>query len=188
MTATGIFRGISRVAIPLLVLTLVGPFSATLAFSSEQPTKEPPPEESPPVEAPSGDASPATEPTLDERLDALLRETSEDEYREASRCLNVRSYRRVSVLSPSYLLFFKGDSYWLNKLKRPCPALKWNPLPVFQARGTSSHCENDIFYATSSMDLQQGMDPTGRPRGSYGLCYLGTFEQITPEQAVLLKE
>lgn len=128
------------------------------------------------------------EPTLDERLDALLSETEENEYRETRRCLNTRSYRRVEVLNTEYLLFYKGDRYWLNKLKRPCQSLKWNNLPVFEARGVSSHCQNDVFYATNSMDLQQGIDATGRPRGTYGICYLGAFEQISVEQAALLKE
>ncbi len=171
----------STIARPLRLLPLVGLLSAVLALAAE-PGPEEAAEEA--VEAPAA----VPELTLDERLDALLMETPENEYREATRCLNVRSYRRVKVLSTRYLLFSKGDSYWLNKLKRPCPSLKWNNLPVFQAQGTSSHCQNDIFYATSSMDLQQGLDSTGRPRGSYGLCYLGAFEKITPEQAVLLKE
>lgn len=128
------------------------------------------------------------EPTLDERLDALLLDAQENEYRETRSCLNIRSYRRVEVLNTEYLLFYKGDRYWLNKLKRPCQSLKWNKLPVFESRGVSSHCQNDVFYATNSMDLQQGIDGTGRPRGTYGICYLGAFEQISVEQAALLKE
>ena len=127
-------------------------------------------------------------PTLDERLDALLSEVSAYEGREPQRCLSIRAYRNVKVLNAEYLLFSRGGSrYWLNKLKRPCQPLKFNDLPVFETKGTSSLCENDPFYPSNSMDLQRGLDG-GRPVAMHGTCFLGSFEAISPEQAALLVE
>lgn len=128
----------------------------------------------------------ADESTIDERLDALLAEVSTYESREITRCLNPRSYRSVKVLNTDYLLFYRGQHFWLNKLKRTCPTLKFNDLPVFESRGSSSLCEGDPFFPTNSLDLQRGLDPSGRPRAMYGTCYLGSFEVISAEQAALL--
>ncbi len=126
-------------------------------------------------------------PTLDERLDALLSEVSAYEGREPQRCLSTRTYRTVKVLNTEYLLFSRGSKHWLNKLKRDCPALRHNDLPVFETRGTSSLCESDPFYPSNSMDLQLGLSG-GRPAAIHGICYLGTFESISAEQAALLTE
>ncbi len=131
----------------------------------------------------------AAEPSLDDRLDALLAEVmAEDAYRETRRCLSRHAYRRVEVLNEEYLLFSKGSTHWLNKLKRSCRTLRFNDLPIFQQRGTSSLCEGDIFYPTNSLDVQRGLDSAGRPLVTHGTCYLGIFEQITAEQAALLRE
>lgn len=134
--------------------------------------------------APAG--TEAAEPSLDERLDALLAEVADESYGERRRCLSRYQYRSVKVLNVEYLLFSRGDAHWLNRLKLPCPSLKFNDLPVFESRGMSSNCQGDPFYPTNSMDLQQGLDPTGRPRASYGVCYLGDFQLISAEQAALL--
>ncbi len=134
-----------------------------------------------------GDDDKAEGPTLDERLDALLSEVSAYEGREPQRCLNTRSYRTVTVLNTEYLLFSRGNRYWLNKLKRDCPSLQFNDLPVFEARGTSSLCQNDPFYPSNSMDLQHGLSG-GRPVAMHGTCFLGSFESVTPEQVALLTE
>ena len=141
-------------------------------------------------ESASGEESASDEePTLDERLDALLSEVlSAEEYRETRRCLSRHAYRRVEVLNEEYLLFSKGNNHWLNRLKRPCPSLKFDDVPVFEQRGTSSLCESSIFYPTNTLDLDRGFDTAGRPLITRGTCYLGTFEKITVEQAALLRE
>ncbi len=126
-------------------------------------------------------------PTLDERLDALLSEVSAYEGHESKRCLSTRAYRTVKVLNTEYLLFSRGSNHWLNKLKRDCPSLRYNDLPIFESRGSSSLCENDPFYPSNSMDLQHGMSG-GRPVAMHGTCFLGSFEAITAEQAALLTE
>jgi hypothetical protein len=126
------------------------------------------------------------ETSIEDRLDALLSEVASYEDREITRCLNTRSYRTVRVLNTDYLLFARGERYWLNRLKRTCQTLKWNDLPVFESRGSSSLCEGDPFYPTNSMDLQRGIDASGRPWVMHGTCFLGSFETITAEQASLL--
>jgi hypothetical protein len=158
----------------LLLLTL-----PALALGAEQ--------EVPETEEESSETEEAEGPTLDERLDALLAEVSAYENRDPQRCLNTRSYRTVKVLNTEYLLFSRGNKYWLNKLKRDCPALKFNDLPVFESRGSSSLCVNDPFYPSNRMDLQYGLSGS-RPTVFYGTCHLGDFEPITAEQAALLTE
>ncbi len=175
---------IHRLAPLLLALVLGGLLPP--AAAGEDGEAEQTEAENPETEVSGDDAEDASEPTIDERLDALMSEVSTYESREISRCLSTRTYRSVKVLNTDYLLFSRGDRFWLNRLKRTCPTLKFNDLPVFESRGTSNLCEGDPFYPSNSMDLQMGLDATGRPRAMYGTCYLGSFETITAEQAALL--
>jgi len=168
-------RLIRQLLLPALLL------AAPAGLLAESQPAEPEVDDKPESEAP------AEGPTLDERLDALLSEVSAYEDREPQRCLSTRSYRTVKVMNTDYLLFSRGSKYWLNKLKRSCQSLKFNDLPVFESRGTSSLCENDPFYPSNSMDLQRGMSG-GRPVAMHGVCFLGSFEAISAEQAALLME
>jgi hypothetical protein len=129
------------------------------------------------------------EPSVDERLDALLAETlSEDEYRESRRCLSRHEYRSVEILNQQYLLFKRGSTFWVNKLRNRCISLRRDLVLTFNPRGTSNTCDGDIFYMTNRFDLDRGFTATGVPIASQGSCILGTFEEIGPEQAVLLRE
>ena len=168
----------------VLLLALLTTASA-VSLAQSQPD-EPQPDGGPEGAEPK-EEKPEEGPTLEERLDALLSEVSEYEGREPQRCLSTRTYRTVKVLNPDYLLFSRGSKHWLNKLKNTCQPLKFNDLPVFETRGTSSLCENDPFYPSNSMDLQRGLDG-GRPVAMHGVCFLGAFEAISAEQAALLTE
>lgn len=186
-------QSISWILLAVLIALSDAAFGQS-APAAPEPAESEPAESEPAEPAPAEEASAADveegaeEPTLDERLDALLSEVSDYEDREPQRCLNLRSYRSVKVLNTEYLLFSRGSSkYWLNKLKRDCPSLRFNDLPVFESRGVSSLCENDPFYPSNSMDLQRGMTG-GRPTAMHGICHLGSFEVISPEQAALLLE
>jgi hypothetical protein len=130
------------------------------------------------------------EQTLEERLAELISQSrSEDEYRESRRCLSRHEYRDVEIIGTDFLLFRKGDRYWLNELKRTCMALRQNGIVLsFNPRGTSQTCENQQVYVVSRFDLDRGFTQTGMPRYHQGVCWLGTFEEIQPEQAVLLRE
>ena len=131
----------------------------------------------------------AAEPSLDERLDALLAETlPEEAYRETKRCLSRYDYRKISILNQEYLLFSKGDRYWLNKLRHRCVSLNHNMILTTNVKGTSSICQSDHVYTTSRFDLERGFDSSGRPIAAQGVCTLGEFESITAEQAELLRE
>ena len=165
-----------------LLMLLVGVASNVAA--SEAPTTDPASEQ-----AQDDAADSETTPSLDERLDALLKEVvPEDEYRDSKRCLTRYDYRSVDILSEDYLLFVKGDRYWLNRLKNPCPALRYHNMVLsFNFQGTSSLCRGDQVYVTDRLNVDGGFDSAGRPLRSYGVCFLGEFESITVEQAALLK-
>lgn len=129
----------------------------------------------------------ASRQQLDARLDALLAQTlPADEYRKTRSCLSRTAYRNVEVLNEEYVLFSKGEEHWINKLRRRCPSLRFNDLPVFVQKGSSSLCESDPFYPTNSMDLNMTLSGS-RAMGSQGICYLGDFEQISAEQAALIR-
>jgi len=141
--------------------------------------------------ADAGHASPkkrrASRKELDARLDELLAETlPADEYRETRSCLARTAYRKIEVLNEEYVLFSKGEEHWINKLRRRCPSLRFNDLPVFVQKGTTRLCESDPFYPTNSMDLNMTLSG-GRAMGYQGICYLGDFEQISAEQAALIR-
>lgn len=136
----------------------------------------------------ASDPGKAQEVSLDDRLNALLSEAvAAEEYRHTRKCLSRNAYRKIKVLNEDYMLFSKGEEYWINKLRRRCPSLKFNDLPVFVQKGTSSLCESDPFYPTNSMDLSMSLSG-GRAFGAQGICYLGDFEQISAEQAALLRD
>ncbi len=171
----------------ILLITLLLALPAGLQAESGTPSGSNGGDASEQTEEPAATDNGNDEQTLDERLDALLSEVSTYEGGDPQRCLNSRAYRTVKVLNTEYLLFSRGDKYWLNKLKRDCPSLKYNDLPVFESRGTSSICQNDPFYPTNSMDIQLGLSG-GRPVAMHGTCFLGKFEPIDVAQAALLTE
>ncbi len=133
--------------------------------------------------------SPAAEPSLEERLDALLSETlPAEEYRDSKNCLRRTDYRKVDILSGEYLLFSRHNRYWLNKLKLPCPGLRRRSQVLTFSSTMSSICKGEMVYVSDRFDLDSGFDSSGRPYIYNGVCTLGTFETISPEQAALLKE
>lgn len=141
-------------------------------------------------EAEDNEAEVTAEPvSVDERLDAILAETSsEDEYRESRRCLTRHDYRSVDILSQEYLLFRKGSEFWLNKLKRRCVNLRHDSVLTFSPRGTSSMCEGEQIWVTDRFDLNRGFTATGIPVAPQGTCVLGEFEAISADQAALLRD
>lgn len=166
----------------LLVILLVG-----VAWPAPAGESAPEQEQEQEQEAEAEEA--AREPSLDERLDALLQETvSADEYRETANCLRQQDYRSVDILNQEYLLFRKGSTYWLNRLRHRCVSLHRTMLLTFEKRGTTRICAGDPFYVSDRLDFDRGFSPTGRPLASHGTCFLGTFESITAEQAVLLRD
>lgn len=142
-----------------------------------------------PADEEEAEAESNDEPSLEERLDAILAETlAADEYRESRRCLPRQEYRSVEILNQDYLLFRRSNTYWLNRLRQRCIALRRDMVLSFNPRGTSSTCEGDQVYVVSRLDLDRGFTPSGVPIASRGTCFLGPFEAITVEQAALIRE
>lgn len=163
--------------------------SSDAAAPQETETDEPAPAERETGTGSEAETASEAEPSLDERLDAILAETlSKDEYRESRRCLSRFDYRSVEILSRDYLLFSRGSDYWLNKLRNRCISLRRDMVLTFNPRGSSNSCEGDLVYVTDRYDLDRGFSPTGIPYSSQGSCVLGAFERISGEQAALLKE
>ena len=180
--------------VPGAALVLVLVFCAAGAFAdttdSPAPTAQPERVDAQPADASRADVGKkrrASRKELDARLDELLKETlAADGYRETRSCLSRNAYRKVEVLNEEYVLFSKGEEHWINKLRHRCPSLRFNDLPIFVQRGTSSLCESDPFYPSNSIDLNMSLTG-GRAMGAQGICYLGDFEQISAEQAALIR-
>ncbi|MFV2090427.1 MAG: hypothetical protein ACC642_07220 [Pseudomonadales bacterium] len=133
--------------------------------------------------------SAAADPSREERLDALLSETlPAEEYRDSKNCLRRTDYRKVDILSGEYLLFSRHNRYWLNKLKLPCPGLRRQFQVLTFSSTMSSICKGEMVYVSDRFDLDSGFNSSGRPYIYNGVCTLGAFETISPEQAALLKE
>ena len=177
-----------RLAIETAVLVMVFAVASVLAFGSEAATDAlaaPTQVNAPPV---NETASAEREPTLDERLDALLTEAlPENEYREAQNCLRRHEYREGDILSQEYLLFSRNGRYWLNKLQVRCPSLNRNVVLTFNSSGTSSVCRSQPVYVADRFDISRGFDSMGRPNVTRGICRLGEFEVISVEQAAILQ-
>ena len=136
---------------------------------------------------PEADSQDPAELSLDERLDQLLSEVhTRDEYGESKRCLHRSEYRSVDILNKEYLLFFKRDTYWLNKLRLPCASLRPSYVLTFR-NSMSSICSGEPVYISDRYDLDRGFDAMGRPMLTRGTCTLGEFEAIGAEQAVLIR-
>jgi hypothetical protein len=126
---------------------------------------------------------------FDKRLEALLSEVSAaDAYGDPINCLSNRKYRHIDVISEDLLLFSRGNSYWVNELKRSCVGLTRDMVLHTQVRGINSLCENDLMYANRSFDIDAGFTSSGRPLVVRATCSLGKFKPINEVFAQSLKE
>ena len=133
-----------------------------------------------PAEPSTAATEPSTtvEQTKAERLQAILTETlPESEYRELTRCLSTRVYRRVEILSDQYLIF-KGsrNRVWVNRLRHRCPGLRRHHILKFDLFGQNI-CDMD---RVSAIDRSFGDISAS--------CSLGPFEEIDEQRAAALKE
>lgn len=187
--ATGVHRWAARDAIhlPAVVLTAML-LIACSGQQNPQATLEPEVGES------VGEAPAAQEPdetrsqALNRQLDALLAENlSESDYQESFNCIYRNNFRHVSALGDSYLIFSKGDAYWVNRLRNRCLLLNQRMLFTFVSH-TQSVCAGDSVYLSDRADLDRGFDASGRPAVMLGSCVLGEFEAISEAQALALRE
>jgi len=172
-------------ALPLLVLVLL-----TACSGQQNPQAPAEPDVGAPAEAASAAAqgNETRSEALKKQLDALLAENlAESDYRESSNCLYRNSFRHVSALGDSYLIFSKGDTYWINRLKSRCMLLNHRMMFTFVSH-SQSVCAGDSIYLSDRADLDRGFDSSGRPAVLQGSCVLGEFESINEAQAMALKE
>lgn len=173
---------------PLPVLLLVSLLAACSGQQTPRGVSDPDPG------SPVGEVSEAAEGSetrseaLKRQLDALLAENlTESDYQESFNCLYRNNFRHVSALGDSYLIFSKGDSYWINRLKSRCMLLNHRMMFTFVSH-TQSVCAGDSVYLSDRADLDRGFDASGRPAVMLGSCVLGEFESINEAQAMALKE
>ena len=123
--------------------------------------------------APANEDAPA--PTVEEILNA---EPGESEV-ASTRCIGRRLYRNSWIIDRTTLLFSgRRDQYWVNTLRRPCLRDVFRrQVKNFISRSSMHLCERDEVEFLDPGGLIQ----TG-PR-----CRLGRFQEITADQAQLLR-
>ncbi len=123
--------------------------------------------------APADEDAPA--PTVEEILNA---EPADSEV-ASTRCIGRRLYRNSWIIDRTTLLFSgRRDQYWVNTLRRPCLRDVFRrQVKNFISRSSMHLCERDEVEFLDPGGLIQ----TG-PR-----CRLGRFQEITADQAQLLR-
>lgn len=92
---------------------------------------------------------------------------------EPARCLSSYEYRSVEVLDDQHVVFRgNGDKLWINQLRRKCVGLRRDEILRFEMRDNRV-CDLDSF---ESVNRGLGYGTTS------GICTLGTFKPVTPEQ------
>lgn len=147
----------------VLVLVLIGSF--VVAAPGEQ-AQEPAVDEQ--------DGTPPPPIDLDEILNNPL---SEDDYREQSKCLRIRSVDEVEVLDETLVLFYgRRGELWLNQLTSQCYGLEQDMILQFRPYA-GTYCRLDAFR--------------GMPRFSTiaitAECRLGDFEPVDEIQVEALR-
>jgi len=127
-------------------------------------------------------------PTREEELDMLLAQTlGAEDYAHSQNCMNHRAYRNIEIVSNKYLLFSRGNTYWLNRLRTPCRVLDDRDV-VLALTGGGSLCKGDAVYVTDRHSLTGPYLASGRPAVIRGSCHLGAFQEIDEQQALALQE
>lgn len=120
------------------------------------------------------------EPTLEERVRAILDSPPEGDgvVGEIVRCIRTFDYDSVDILDAERLVFKgRGGKRWLNQLRMKCPGLRRRDPLSFEIR-SNRLCEFDSF---------RSIDVTGYG-GASPKCSLGRFEPITEDQVQMLKD
>ena len=120
-------------------------------------------------------AEDAPAPTVEEILSA----EPQEEVVVTTRCIGRRLYRNSWIIDRTTLLFSgRRDQYWVNTLRRPCLRNVFrHQVKNFISRSSMHLCERDEVEFLDPGGLVQ----TG-PR-----CRLGRFQEISTEQAQLLR-
>lgn len=104
--------------------------------------------------------------------DILSQPLSAEEYASEERCLSIRRYDDVDILDDQHVVFRgSGDRIWINKLRGRCVGLRRDDILKFDVRNMRV-CDLDTFEGVSA----------GMWGLRTGVCTLGTFSAVTPEQ------
>jgi hypothetical protein len=124
----------------------------------------------------AGDAVTPLDPAVAAILDSPF---PDSEYTDSVYCVDGNALEEVEVLDSERLLFHgRRGRIWLNQLRAPCLGLSPGRALQFELR-SNRYCQLDSF---------RPIDLTTRIRGAMGVCFLGAFEPITPNQAGLIRE
>ena len=130
-------------------------------------------------EGADGAADAASEEEFD--LDAFLAEiTGNSEYQKIEKCISMSKYRSVDIVDEGRMLFYpqRGKIAYLNHFTHKCSGIRRFHTIRIDARGTRL-CFND---SVAVIDPQLGFREVG-PK-----CRLGMFEEITRDQASIIKD
>lgn len=123
----------------------------------------------------SAEALAVDEAPLDVETILLETPTAQD-YGDIGPCLYRRKYNHVEMLDDRHMLFEGRNRAWLNRLRGRC-GIRADAILVIEQYSAST-CRSDRV--------------TGHTRGSpsmlQGSCILGDFQEIDPQQALVLKE
>ncbi|MEM7079103.1 MAG: hypothetical protein AAF513_10790 [Pseudomonadota bacterium] len=109
-------------------------------------------------------------------VDELLQEVVTTQ--EGQRCLALRQIKRFEIMNTELLLMHgRADKMWVSKMPKKCSALRKNMLVSLELFG-SQICKNDRFKAQDR----------GFTSGFFTTCRLGSFEPVTTEQVVMLRQ
>ena len=111
---------------------------------------------------------------LEERVEKILTETTDDDsYGTTRNCINTRNLR-LTVIDEQRIAFRNRRRVWLNELKVPCTGLTRSSILQFDS-STGGLCVQDRI---------QVVDP-----GNFiaGFCLLGEFSEISTQQLEALK-
>ncbi len=116
-----------------------------------------------------------------ERLSSVLKDMDTGtQYAATKRCLSTFEYDNTEVLDDQHILFTsdRGSHVWLNTLRSQCSGLKRRDTLLFKKTGDQL-CNLDTVEAVHPFLFWQRTGP---------VCTLGRFNQLTPNQAELIRQ
>lgn len=110
--------------------------------------------------------------SIADRIDLLETE----EYVRTEECINLRKIKRTQALGNQSMLFFMRDgTVYLNQFGNPCPRIGSPLITSFESRFAGRFCRLDRIEISD------------RVFGVMGFCNIGSFEEVTIEQAEMIR-
>jgi len=113
--------------------------------------------------------------------DILTREPLEADYDSEARCIPTRRIRRTEVLDDQHIVLHMGrDQYYVIRFNFGCPGLRPRQAVMLETSMSNRLCALDgirPIYETGLGGYREGMR-----------CSVPSFQQVTKEQVLLLKD